>query len=215
MADDMWFCIYLSLLPCYQRLVKGKRWFWSIGLFFYPSIAFLPNPDSDSDQHFVSRTSKRLFCVVFRALASGRTTSRLRRGILFEIYSLSGNCKMILAMILLMWCSSCCHCCGNTRVTYVFKRNHRMCWKEICTDSDSRGCVWKWWFAWISHQNGHQLVISGDNDKDDNSNGFWGFPNISGTKATQTEWVRHTRRSLWWPPWCRDILPLSKYCRFE
>ena len=106
---------------------REKMRLWSIGLFFYPSIAFLPNPDSDSDQHFVSRTSKRLFCVVFQALASGRTASRLRRGILFEIYSLAGNCKMILAMILLMWCSSCCHCFGNTRVTYFFKEETTGC----------------------------------------------------------------------------------------
>ena len=145
--------------------------FWSIGLLFYPSIVFLPNPDSDSDQHFVSRTSKRLFCVVFRALASGRTTSRLRRSILFEIYSLAGNCKMILAMILLMWCSSCCHCFGNTRVTYVCFKETTGCVGKKSVQlqaSDSRGCVWKWWFAWISYQNGHQLVISGDNDNDDN-----------------------------------------------
>lgn len=146
---------------------REKMRLWSIGLFFYPSIAFLPNPDSDSDQHFVSRTSKRLFCVVFRALASGRTTSRLRRGILFEIYSLAGNCKMILAMIQLMWCSSCCHCFGNTRVTYVFQKKppdvlernlyrFRFTWVclkvVICMDflpkwasiSDQWG-QWQWW----------------------------------------------------------------------
>ena len=128
MADDMWFWIYLSLLPCYQRPVKGKRWgFDPLDCFSTPALLFLPNPDSDSDQHFVSRTSKSLFCVVFRALASGRTTSRLRRGILFEIYSLAGNCKMILAMILLMWCSSCCHCFGNTRVTYGFFKETTGC----------------------------------------------------------------------------------------
>ena len=121
MADDMWFWIYLSLLPCYQRLVKEKRWgFDPLDCFSTPALLFFPNPDSDSDQHFVSRTSKRLFCVVFRALASGRTASHLRRGILFEIYSLAGNCKMILAMIQLMWCSSCCRSFGNTRVSYVF-----------------------------------------------------------------------------------------------
>ena len=172
MADDMSnndFGLPFTTPMLSETSKRKKMRFWSIGLFFYPSIAFLPHPDSDSDQHFVSRTSKRLFCIVFRALASGRTTSRLRRGILFEIYSLAGNCKMILAMIQLMWCSSCCHCFGNTCVTYIFfKRNHRMCWKEICTDSDSRGCVWKWWFAWISYHSGHKLVISGDNDNDDN-----------------------------------------------
>ena len=153
--------------PMLSETSKRKKMrFWSIGLFFCPSIAFLPNPDSDSDQHFVSRTSKRLFWVVFRALASGRTTSRLRRGILFEFYSLAGNCKMILAMILLMWCSSCCHCFGNTRVTHVFfkkppdvlERNlyrFRFTWVclkvVICMDFLPK---------WAS--------ISGDNDNDDN-----------------------------------------------
>ena len=40
-----------------------------------------------------------------------------------------------------------------------------MCWKEICTDSDARGCLKV--VTWISYHNGHKLVISGDNDKDD------------------------------------------------
>ena len=129
---------------------------------FLPQHCFLPNPDSDSDQHFFSRTAKRLFCVVFRALASGRTTSRLRRGILFEIYSLAGNCKMILAMILLMWCSPCCHCFGNTRVTYVKKKQ---------TDVLERN-LYSFRFTWVCLKvvicMDFQLVISGDNDNDDN-----------------------------------------------
>ena len=130
--------------PMLSETSKRKKMrFWSIGLFFYPSIAFFTKPRFWFGSTFFSRTFKRLFCVVFRALASGRTTSHLRRGILFEICSLAGNCKMILAMVQLMWCSSCCHCFGNTCVTY--KKKHRMCWKEICTDSDSRGSVWKWW----------------------------------------------------------------------
>ena len=109
--------------PMLSETSKMKKIrFWSIGLFFYPSIAFFTKPRFWFGSTFFSWTSKRLFCVVFRALASGRTTSRLRRGILFEIYSLAGNCKLILAMILLMWCSSCCHCFGNTRVTYVFQK---------------------------------------------------------------------------------------------
>ena len=112
--------------PMLSETSKMKKMrFWSIGLFFYPSIVFFfyqtqilirinilfPGPPKDC------------FAVVFRALASGRTTSRLRRGILFEICSLSGNCKMILAMIQLMWCSSCCHCFGNTCILTYLKKN--------------------------------------------------------------------------------------------
>ena len=142
----------------------------SIGLFFLtPALLFLPNPESDSDQHFVSRTSKRLFCVVFRALAWGRTTFPFEaRHFVWNLLTCR-KFKMILAMIQLMWCPS---CCQNTCVTYFFKRSHRMCWKEICTASDSRGCVWKWWFTWISYEHGHKLVMSGDNDNDDKPTDF-------------------------------------------
>ena len=121
MADDMWFWIYLSLLPCYQRPVKGKRWgFDPLDCFSTPALLFLPNPDSDSDQHFVSRTSKRLFCVVFQALASGRTASRLRRGILFvwnlltcrKLQNDFGNdpTNVMLFLLPLLWKHSCYLC---------------------------------------------------------------------------------------------------------
>ena len=130
MADDMWFWIYLSLLPCYQRPVKGKRWgFDPLDCFSTPALLFFyqtqilirinilfPGPPKD------------YFALCFKPL---RQEERLpvwgEAFCLFEIYSLAGNCKMILAMILLMWCSSCCHCFGNTRVTYVFFKETTGC----------------------------------------------------------------------------------------
>ena len=45
MADDMWFWIYLSLLPCYQRPVKGKRWgFDPLDCFSTPALLFFTKP---------------------------------------------------------------------------------------------------------------------------------------------------------------------------
>ena len=157
---------YLSLLPHYQRLVKFQRWgFDPLDCFSTPALLFYQTQILIRINILFPGPPKDCFSVVFRALASGRTTSRLRRGILFEICSLAGNCKMILAMVQLMWCSSCCHCFGNTCVTYlkkipdVLERNlYRFRFTWVCLKV----------VTWISYHNGHKLVISGDNDNDDN-----------------------------------------------
>ena len=156
--------------PMLSETSKRKNMrFWSIGLFFYPSIAFFyqtqilirinilfPGPPKDyfalcfeplrQEEQFP--VWGEAFCLKFTHLPE----------IAKWFWQWSNWCDALLVAIAL-----------KTLVLLMFfKRNHRMCWKEICTASDSRGCVWKWWFTWISYQHGHQLVISGDNDKDDN-----------------------------------------------
>ena len=178
---------------------------WSIGLFFYPSIVFFTKPRFwfGSTFCFQDRQKTILRCVSSPCVRKNNFPFEARHFVwnlltCGKLQNDFGNdpTNVMLFLLLLLWKHSC----------YFFLRNHRMCWKEICTDSDSRGCVWKWRFAWISCQNGHKLVTRGDNDKDDNSNGFWGFPNQVPNPHKQNGFGTRDTHCLWWPPWCRDIL---------
>ena len=156
--------------PMLSETSKRKKMrFWSIGLFFYPSIAFFTKPRFWFGSTFCFQDLQK---TILRCVSSPCVR---KNGFPFEARHFVWNlltCRklqndfgndptnVMLCLLPLLWKHSCYFC--------FFKGNHRMCWKEICIASDSRGCVWKWWFAWISYQNGHQLVISGDNDNDDN-----------------------------------------------
>ena len=172
MADDMSnndFGLPFTTPTLSETSKIKKMRFWSIGLFFYPSISqhcffyqtqiliriniLFPGPPKDCFFRCVSSPCVRKSNFPFEARYFVWNLLTCRK--LQNDFG-NGPTNVMLFLLPLLWKHLC----------YLFKKTPDVLERNLCRFRFTWVCLKV--VTWISYHNGHKLVISGDNDNDDN-----------------------------------------------